>query len=144
MSDVSKRGCRRSTQSRENKAPTLQSGTLMLPDGRDQAPLVATAPSTSQGATAVNGSPERVNLSLEAQLLEQCCKFEDAIAARAIDMPSHMAEGFAEHAIEELLVVFAQHTRGPGGPPASTWPSAHTSEKGFGAGWTTCEIYRSE
>jgi hypothetical protein len=76
----------------------------------------------------VNGSPERLNLSLEAQLLEQCSTFEDGIAARATAMPSDMAEAFAEHAIEELLVVFAQHTRGPGAAKFYMALSAHLRE----------------
>jgi len=76
----------------------------------------------------VNGSPQRLNLGLEAQLLEQFCTVEDDIAAIAMDMPSEIVDAFAEHAIEEILVVFAQHTRGPGAPGLYMALSAHLRE----------------
>ncbi len=58
--------------------------------------------------------PDRLALALEGQLLQQCCAFEDGIAALASAMPLEIVEVFAEHAIEEILVDFAQRTRGPG------------------------------
>jgi hypothetical protein len=77
------------------------------------------------GVAAVNGFPERLSLSLEAQLLEQCSTVEDGIAAVAMTVPSEIMEAFAEHAIEEVLVVFAQHTRGPGAAKLYMALSAH-------------------
>ena len=76
----------------------------------------------------MNQYPESVNVSLEAQLLEQCCTFEDDIAALALSMPSEIVDAVAEHAIEEVLVVFAQHTRGPGAPGLYMAVSAHLRE----------------
>ena len=76
----------------------------------------------------MNGSPQRLNLGLEAQLLEQLCTVEDDIAAIALDMPSEIVDAFAEHAIEEILIVFAQHTHGPGAPGLYMALSAHLRE----------------
>ena len=63
---------------------------------------------------AVNPPRERLALALDAQLLEQCCAFEDGIAALILAMPPDVVEAFAEQAIEEILVDFAQRTSGPG------------------------------
>jgi hypothetical protein len=76
----------------------------------------------------VNGSPQRLNLGLEAQLLEQLCTVEDDIVATAMGMPSEIVDAFAEHAIEEILVVFAQHTHGAGAPGLYMALSAHLRE----------------
>src|SRR3954465_15629511 len=76
----------------------------------------------------MSASSERLSHSLEAQLLEQCWAFADGIAAHAISMPSETVEAVAEHAIEEVLVVFAQHTRGPGAARFYTALSAHLRE----------------
>ena len=62
----------------------------------------------------MNGRPERLSLALEAQLLQQCCAFEDGIAALALAVPPDVVEAFAEQAIEEILVDIAQRTSGPG------------------------------
>jgi hypothetical protein len=50
--------------------------------------------------------------ALTYALLEQCGAFEDSIAALAVAMPTEIAEAFTERAIEEILVDFAQRTRG--------------------------------
>ena len=76
----------------------------------------------------MNRFPQRLSRGLEGQLLEQCCALEHDIAAIAMDMPSEIVEAFAENAIEEILVVFAQHTRGPGAPGLYMALSAHLRE----------------
>jgi hypothetical protein len=73
----------------------------------------------------MNRSGGRLSLSLEAQLLDQCSVFEEGIAALAVAMPCEIVEAFADHAIEEVLIVFAQHTRGPGAAKLYMALSAH-------------------
>jgi hypothetical protein len=76
----------------------------------------------------MNRPRERLSSALETQLLEQCCAFEDGIAALAAAMSPEVVEAFAEQAIEEILVDFAQRTSGPGAARVYMALGAHLRE----------------